>query len=48
MQRLARITNDRFRNRANTIEEVTAAEFYLAEATIWQEQGRLGSVTPES
>jgi hypothetical protein len=38
MQKLARITRDRYQARANTVEEVTATEFYLAEAALWFEQ----------
>lgn len=38
MGELARITHDRYRNRINTIEEVTATEFYNAEADVWIEQ----------
>jgi len=33
-----RITRDRFRNRVNTIEEVSAADSYTVEARFWVEQ----------
>jgi hypothetical protein len=41
MRELARITRDRFRNRVNTVEEVTAIDFYTAEARVWLEQARI-------
>jgi hypothetical protein len=40
MRSLARITRERFKNRVNPIEEVTAADFYVAEAEIWVEQAK--------
>ncbi len=40
MRELARITRDRYRNRINTIEEASAAEFYIAEAEVWLEQAK--------
>src|SRR5205807_1229122 len=40
MRELTRITHERFRNRLNTIEEVSATEYYIAEANIWMEQAR--------
>jgi hypothetical protein len=40
MQKLSRITNDRYRARANTVEEVTATDFYFAESALWLEQAR--------
>jgi hypothetical protein len=38
MQKLAQITRDRFRNRIVTIDEVSATDFYNAEAGVWLEQ----------
>jgi LmbE family N-acetylglucosaminyl deacetylase len=35
MLELTRFVRDRYRNRINTIEEVTSAEFFTAEAAIW-------------
>jgi site-specific recombinase XerD len=40
MRELARITRDRYRNRYNTVEEVTATDYYNAEAEIWIEQAK--------
>lgn len=40
MRELARITRDRFRNRVTTVEEASAAGFYVAEAEIWIEQAK--------
>ncbi len=40
MRQLAQVTRDRYRNRVNTIEEVTATDFYSAEAEIWIEQAK--------
>jgi hypothetical protein len=37
---LARFARDRYRVRTNTIEEVTATEFYSTEAEIWIEQAK--------
>jgi len=37
MRELTRITRERFRFRANTIEEATAVEFYTTEADAWME-----------
>jgi hypothetical protein len=35
MRDLGKVAYDRFRLRVNTIDEVTAADFYVAEAEIW-------------
>ena len=36
----AQMTRERYRNRVNTIEEVTATDFYMAEAEAWKEQAK--------
>jgi hypothetical protein len=41
MRSLARITRERYKNRVNPIEEVTAADFYVTEAEIWVEQAKV-------
>jgi hypothetical protein len=40
MRDLARMTHDRFENRVNTIDEVSASDFYRLEAQIWLEQAK--------
>ena len=40
MRELARITHERYRNRINTIDEVSATDFFTAEAEIWIEQAK--------
>jgi hypothetical protein len=41
MRKLARITHERYQNRVNTVDEVSATDFYIAEADGWVEQARL-------
>jgi hypothetical protein len=38
MRELSRITHERYRNRVNTVEEVSASDFYQLEARAWLEQ----------
>jgi len=38
MRELYRITHERYRNRVNTIEEVSASDFYQLEARLWLDQ----------
>ena len=41
MRDLARIARERRRFKINTVEEVSAAEFYCTEAEIWLEQAKM-------
>ena len=40
MQELSRITRGRYGNKVNTLDEVSASDFYRLEAQIWLEQAR--------
>jgi hypothetical protein len=40
MRELARITRERYRNHITTIDEVSATDFYRAEADLWLEQAK--------
>jgi hypothetical protein len=40
MHQLARITRGRYKNRVNTVDEVTATDYYNAEAEIWLEEAK--------
>jgi hypothetical protein len=40
MRKLGRITHERYQNRVNTVDEVTAVDFYVAEAEVWVEQAK--------
>jgi hypothetical protein len=40
MRDLSRITHDRYQNRVNTVDEVSASDFYRFEAQIWLEQAK--------
>jgi hypothetical protein len=40
LRELSRITRERYRNRVITIDEVSATDYYVAEAEIWVEQAK--------
>ena len=40
MRQLRQATRGRWQNRVNTVEEVTATDYYIVEAEIWLEQAR--------